>query len=90
MVLVAGPEWRRQGDNQKGMNPFVDAVGERSYLSGIMVWQPYSLVRGTDGIRTLRPDRLMIGGTLGVDGEWDKGWPCGDNYTLLNEYNLML
>jgi len=29
----------------------------------------YSLVRGTDGIRTLRPDRLMIGGTLGVDGE---------------------
>jgi len=50
----------------------------------------YSLVRGTDGIRTLRPDRLMIGGTLGVDGEWDKGWPCGDKYTLLNEYDLML
>ena len=34
MVLIAGPEWRRQADNQKGMNPFVDAVGERSYLSG--------------------------------------------------------
>ena len=90
MVLNAGPEWSRQADNQKGMNPFVDAVGERSYLSGIMVWRPYSLVRGTDGIRTLRPDHLVIGGTLGVDGEWDKGWPCGDNYTRLNDYDLML
>ena len=29
----------------------------------------YSLVRGTDGIRTLRPDHLMIGGTPGVVGE---------------------
>ena len=37
LVLVAGPEWRRHADDQKGMNPFVDAVGERSYLSGIMV-----------------------------------------------------
>ena len=28
MVLIAGPEWRRQADNQKGMNPFVDAVAQ--------------------------------------------------------------
>ena len=26
--------WRRCGDNQKGFYPFVDAVRERSYLSG--------------------------------------------------------
>ena len=33
LVLTAGPEWRRQADNQKGVNPFVDTVGERSNLT---------------------------------------------------------
>ena len=33
LVRTTGPEWRRQADNQKGVNPFVDTVGERSNLT---------------------------------------------------------